>query len=116
MRFLPVLVFATACVAAPVPKAIPDKLPDGATLRLGRSGYSGPQTDNVSFSVDGKTLYATDHRTRVFRWDTASGRQLAPLDFEVKHAYDSVVRGDRLFVALERQPRQGAIPNRHSLF
>lgn len=106
-RLLPLLI-CSAAVAAPVPKAEAEKLPDGALVRLGSARYRGFNTDGVTFSNDGKTLYATDDKNTVFRWDAESGRPLKPITFEVKDTVCSRVRGDRAFVVEHPTPNQGA--------
>lgn len=90
--------------AAPVPKEKPDPLPDGALVRLGSARFRGRNTDGVTFSKDGKTLYATDDRATVFRWDAESGKPLEPIKLDVKDAGSSRVRGDRAFVACPDDP------------
>lgn len=94
--------------AAPVTKVEPDKLPEAALVRLGSARYRGFNTDGVTFSNDGKTLYATDDKNTVFRWDAESGTPLKPITFDVKDSVCSRVRGDRAFVVEHPTPNQGA--------
>lgn len=70
--------------ATPVPKDKPDPLPDGALVRLGSASFRGPNTDGVTFSKSGKTLYATDGKTSVFRWDADTGKPLKPIKLDLK--------------------------------
>ena len=68
--------------AAPVPATPTDPtkdregnpLPKGAKARLGSLTYRGPTTSGLTFSKDGKRLYATE-RDRVVRWDPDSGEK-----------------------------------------
>ena len=88
-------------VAAPVPKEKPDPLPDGALVRLGSARFRGPNTDGVTFSNDGKTLYASYMYT-VFRWDAETGKPFDPIklgEWKEGTAFpESRVFGDRAFI------------------
>ncbi len=111
MPRLACLLLVLACglaTAAPVPKVTPDPLPDGALVRLGSARFRGPNTDGVTFSKDGKTLYATDDRNTVLRWDARTGKPLDPITFDVKDTVCSRVRGDRAFIVEHPTPNQGA--------
>jgi len=99
------LVLGTA-FAAPVPKEQPDPLPDGAIMRLGSARFRGRHTDGVVFSKDGKTLYATDEKATVYRWDAVTGKPLATIKLDAKGAASSRVRGDRAFVASPNNPEE----------
>ncbi len=105
-RLALVLLLASTAFAAPVPKVVPDPLPDGALMRLGELNFRGLRVAGLTFSVDGKLLLTTDGKTKLLRWDAATGRKLPSVELAADGAVGGVVSGDRVF-AFTPKKREG---------
>lgn len=93
--------------AAPVPPAVPDPLPKGATARLGTPHFRGPHTGGLTFSPDGKRLLAfSDTSGRAEKqslrtWDADTGMVLSskfgtPANLDRFFWVGSVLAGERV--------------------